>query len=554
MIVEISVSQLAIIDQTTLSLGRGLTVLTGETGAGKSLLIDAIQLALGERADADQVRDHAASATVAVAFDLTGRPEIIDLCRELGVSTDDAMLFVQREVFAEGRSQCRLGGRLTPATVLRQLGDSLVDLHGQHDHQSLLHTERHLEYLDLWIGAEASHLRKETKAAYTSYVEAKRKLDAVRADIQNRDRKLDLLRFQIEEIQSVGPQIGEYLELQTNLTRLQHLEKLVTAAEGARQNLSEAEGSALELTGNALKSLEEAQKYDPLVSAMAGQLREVVFQLEDLSSSLGKFLDGLDATPDAAEELSNRLESLKRLRRKYGEDEEKILRSLEDARLQLEALEDVEASEEALDAKVQTSLDLFLKHANTLSELRKKRSKEFSIEIEAQLQDLALENSRFAVGLKPADPSARGVDDIEFVFSANPGEPLRPLERVASGGEVSRLMLAMKTVLAGKAGVPTLIFDEVDNGLGGRVGAIVGRKLVELSRLYQVVVISHLPQVAALADQHFKIEKAEVDSRTSTRVRKLDPPERVEEIARMLAGEELSDTALAHARQLLGVA
>jgi DNA repair protein RecN (Recombination protein N) len=552
MIAELSVSQLAIIEQTTLRLERGFTVLTGETGAGKSLLIDAIQLALGERADSDLVRDQAKSANVSVAFDLSGQPELAQLCLDLSVPLEDAVLYVTRELFAEGRSQCRLGGRLMPASVLRQLGDSLVDLHGQHDHQSLLHQDRHLDYLDLWIGQDAKTLRKETQEAFQSFSEAKRKLESVRADIQHRERKLDLLRFQVEEIEAVAPAVGEYADLQTTLSRLQNLERLMTATETAKQSLSESDGSALELAGQALKALEEAQRHDPALVAMASQLRDAIFQMEDLTSSLAKFADGLEASPDALEQTSNRLEALRKLRRKYGDDETAILQLLADAKAQLGTLEDGEVNEKLLEAKVNETEQKLLAETKKLSDLRRARSRHFSEEIEAEFKDLALQNARFGVGIKPSEPSATGADEVEFVFSANPGEPLRPLQRVASGGEVSRLMLAMKTVLAGKAGVPTLIFDEIDSGMGGRVGAIVGRKLADLAAIYQVLVISHLPQVAALASHHFRIEKTETEGRTATRVRRLNSEERLHEIARMLAGEQVSETALAHAKELLG--
>jgi DNA repair protein RecN (Recombination protein N) len=552
MIAELSVSHLAIIEKTTLRLERGLTVLTGETGAGKSLLIDAIQLALGERADSDLVREGAKSASVSVAFDLSGYPEIVQLCEELGVPLEDSVLFVTRELFAEGRSQCRLSGRLMPATVLRQLGDALVDLHGQHDHQSLLHQDRHVDYLDLWIGLEAHALRNSVKEAFTAYSAAKRKLEAMRADIQQRERKLDLLRFQIEEVEAVSPQLGEYEELQTTLSRLQNLERLMHAAQISREAISESEGSALELTGVALKSLEEARRYDPALGAMADQLSEIVFSLEDLASALTKFADALETSPDALDATSNRLEALRKLRRKYGEDESTILESLAEAKLQLANLEDGQSNEATLEKQAKELEQELMLACRSLSELRKSRSRPFSEEIEIQLQDLALSNARFGVGVKPTEPTATGSDDVEFVFSANPGEPLRPLQRVASGGEVSRLMLAMKTVLAGKAGVPTLIFDEIDSGMGGRVGAIVGKKLADLAELYQVLVISHLPQVAALANHHFRIEKTELSDRTATTVRRLDPDQRLQEIARMLAGEQITETALAHARELLG--
>jgi DNA repair protein RecN (Recombination protein N) len=552
MIAELSVSQFAIIDQTTLPLGRGFTVLTGETGAGKSLLIDAIQLALGERADTDLVRDQAKSAIVSIAFDLSDSPGVQALCVELGAPLEDGMLFVTREVFAEGRSQCRLGGRLAPAQVLRQIGETLVDLHGQHDHQSLLHQERHLDYLDLWIGPTAKVLRGQTREIFATMTETRRRLSAIRSEARDRERKIDQLRYQIEEIEGVSPAIGEYEQTQNTLRRLLNLERLTSAASLAKDCLSDTEGSVLELGATALKALEEGGRFDPVLSALADQLREILFQAEDLASSLAQFKDGLESSSGESDQISDRLEALKKLRRKYGSNETAVLETLANARAELLQIEAGEEGEEELERRLAVDEAEFGSRALELSELRKQKSRQFSEDVETQLKDLAFETARFGVGIKPASGSTTGIDDVEFVFSANPGEPLRPLHRVASGGEVSRLMLALKTVLAGKAGVPTLIFDEIDIGLGGRVGSIVGRKLAELSSVYQVIVISHLPQVAALASSHFRIEKSEVDGRTATRVRRLDPEERLTEIARMLAGETLTETALAHARDMLG--
>ncbi|HWD41188.1 MAG TPA: DNA repair protein RecN, partial [Fimbriimonas sp.] len=504
MIAELSVENVAIIERSNLRLGPGLTVLTGETGAGKSLLIDAIELALGERADSDLVRSGSRTANVSVVFDLQGQPEAQARCADLGIELEGGLLFVSREILVEGRSQCRIAGRLTPVSVLKQLGQVLVDLHGQHDHQSLLFPERHLGYLDLWIGESACFKKQQVREAFERHQAAKRQLEALRASVREREQKIDLLRYQVGEIELVAPMAGESEEIQAKILRLEHAERLATASLGALELLSEQEGSAVETLGAALKSLEDAARFDATLEAVLAPLREAVIQVDDAVRTLSSYSQQIESNPAELDELGNRLEALKKLRRKYGDDESEVLAFLAEAKSQLAILEDAEAGGERLAEVAEATFQELEAHCGELTKLRHDSAVKFAKLVEAQLHDLALERSRFEVGFKPAPPSPEGADEVEFVFTANPGEPLRPLARVASGGEVSRLMLAVKTALAGKAGVPTLIFDEIDSGLGGRVAGTVGKRLAGLAENYQVLVISHLPQVAALATVHYR--------------------------------------------------
>ena len=552
MIVELSVENLAIIERSDLVLGPGFTVMTGETGAGKSLLIDAVELALGERADAELVRSGSKSALVSAVFDLSQSPDLRAKCDELGVAIDDQTLFVQREVFVEGRSQCRIGGRLTPASILKQLGQTLVDLHGQHDHQSLLFPERHLPFLDQWIGPDAFSQLILVKAAFEQTRAIRSRLEALRADVRMREQKLDLLRYQIKEIEEADPKPGEMDEAVARLSRLQNVERLSSSSSAALTALSDGEQPAIDLIRLALQHLDSAARYDPLVETFAQPVKESLFELEEATRAIRAYADSLEADPLALEEIAARIEVLKRLRRKYGESEVEVISFLVEAKLQLGELEDAEEGEERLKADLDESARHLEEISRSLSELRKQKSNDFSSCVEQQLQDLALERARFSVEFREKTPDETGLDDAEFYFSANPGEPPRPLSKIASGGEVSRLMLAIKSVLASGAGVPTLIFDEVDSGLGGRVAFTLGRKLEQLGKNYQVLVISHLPQVAARAKTHFKIEKLEQEGRVVTQVRKLSKPERLEEIARMLGGEAITPAALANARDLLG--
>jgi len=551
MITELSVENLAIIDKTQIALGPGYTVLTGETGAGKTLLVDAIELALGERADSDQVRKGAKSASVSLVFDVSGFFETQRRCIELGIHPEDGQVFISREIVVEGRSQCRVNGKLTPVSVLKQLGQLLVDLHGQHDHQALLFPDRHLGYLDQWIGLDAELLLNRVSAAYQNHRKTKADLELVRTGIREREQRLDLLNYQIAEIEAVDPKIGETELLTAHLNKLQHVEKLTAATFAALQALSEQEGSAAEQIGNAAKELEAAARFDSHLEGPAKSLHDLQYQLEDVVRALAGYSSSLEFDAGSLEEVSGRLDNLWKLKRKYGDTEEEVLAFQNSAREQRAIVEDATASETLLARQEEQFRAELLSAANELSALRENKAVEFSSLIETQLHELALESARFSVSMREKEPDQTGLDDAEFLFTANPGEPLRPLAKIASGGEVSRLMLAIKTVLAGRAGVPCLIFDEIDTGMSGRIAATIGRKLAELAMEYQVIVISHLPQVAARGEVHFKIDKAKADGRNVTRIRKLDAKERENEIARMLGGEKVSEAALGNARELL---
>jgi len=552
MIVELTVENIAIIERANIALGPGFTALTGETGAGKSLLVDAIELVLGERADSELVRVGAPKANVSVVFDLSGRPGLLKFCQDQGIPTEDKTLFVQREVFAEGRSQCRVGGKLLPVSQLKQLGSLLVDLHGQHDHQSLLNPETHVGYLDAWIGQPAIKLLSKVASAYSTVEELRRKLAAIRQGQRDREHKLDLLKFQVNEIEAVMPKPGELAELETQLNRLRNNERLAAATFGSLALLQDNESSADEKIGASLRNLEEAARLDPSLEQIVKPIQEALFNLQDGVHALRAYGETLESDPNRLDEVATRIDAIQRLRRKYGDDEPAILEFLERARQELSLLDDAESSEFELGQREAAAERDLSALCAELAVLRHEKAAEFSDLVEQQLRDLAMEHAVFEVSFRVKPPDASGAENVEFFFSANAGEAARPLGKIASGGEVSRVMLAIKTALAGRAGVPTLIFDEVDTGLGGRVAAVVARKLAELAAHYQVVVISHLPQIAAAAASHFRIEKDESSGRVQTSVIPLDQNGRVAEVARMLAGEEITETSIANARELIG--
>jgi DNA repair protein RecN (Recombination protein N) len=551
MIVELTVENFAIIDRTQLSLGPGFTVLTGETGAGKSLLVDAIQLALGERADTDQVRAGAAKATVSLVVDLSHNPGLLRRCSELGFEPDEGSLYIQREVFAEGRSQVRIGGRLVPVGALKQLGAALVDLHGQHDHQALLHRETHLGFLDAFGGAGHTELLARVAQAHGLTADARRKLQLLRQGVREREQRLDMLRFQIQEIEAVSPEPGEAASLESALARLKHAEKLGQAVNGAIADLADREDAAMDLLGRAVRSLEDAARLDPELEAAIQPLRDAFYSTQDSVAVLRTYAERLEADPAALDDLARRADQLKRLMRKYGETEALVLQFLAEAKSEEAALADAGMSEADLRAQVERCEAELASACAELTALRLATATRFTAAIRTHLAELAMERAEVQVSIRAREAEADGADDVEFLFTANSGEPPRPLAKIASGGEISRVMLALKSAMAGSAGVPSLIFDEIDSGLSGRAAATMGLKLEALASHYQVVAISHLPQIAGRADQHYRIEKVESGGRTITRVVELRGAEREEEIARMLAGARVTETSLANARELL---
>ncbi len=553
MVIELSVENVAIIERSTLSLGSGLTVLTGETGAGKSLLVDAIELALGERADSDLVRTGASRAVVSVVFDLSRSPDLVRFCADLGLELENGQLFIQREVLAEGRSQCRVAGKLVAVSALRKLGEQLVDLHGQHDHQTLLQPDRHGDYLDLWIGEPAFSLLEKVRAAYGDWDSANSRLNSLRKGVRDRERQVDMLRFMIAEIETVSPKAGEMEELESALSRMQNVGRLSDATLGVLARMTDDEGAALERIGQSVRDLEACARLDPLLSEPHSQIQSAYYLLQDSLHELRRYADQLEADPQILEDTAARIDNLKKLRRKYGDDETAVLLALEEARAELDMLTGEGLDETQLQAAVAEFRTALESVVAQLTAIRTDKSRLFSKSVTSELHELAMEKASFTVQVEPRAIDASGGDKIEFFFSANPGESERPLAKIASGGEISRTMLALKTVLAGKAGVPTLIFDEVDAGLSGKAAATVARKLEALAESYQVIAISHLPQIASRARTHFRIEKSESGGRVQTSVYLLSPDERVEEIARMIGGEAVTEVARANARELLGV-
>lgn len=551
LIVELHVENIAIIESAGLSLGPGFTVLTGETGAGKSLIADAIELALGARADADMVRAGANRALVAMTLDLSDAPSSTAALGKLGIFPEEGLLYVQREVFAEGKSQARINGRPVPLSVMREVGRQLIDLHGQHEHQGLIHPENHVRYLDAWIGDPAELTLRKVAESYASCQSLRARLEGLRMNRREREQQLDLLRFQRQEIESVAPRQGEFEELQMRLKKLQSVASIKDHSEAALARLNEADESAHDQLANALSSVESIADTDPGLREAAEMLQSAIASVQEAARAIRNATQEGALDPSAVEDVAARLDLLRRLRSKYGDDEAEVLAHLENVRERLVRLEVDEADEPALEAALEESLSRLHGLCEELRAIRRDGAREFDALVAEELRELAMDAAVFSTEFEPREPDGSGADDVQFQFSANKGEPARPLSKIASGGEVSRVMLTLKSVLAGKEGVPTLVFDEVDSGLGGQAASVVGRKLAQLAADAQVIAISHLAQIAAQATSHFHIRKVPAGDRMVTEVRALANHERIEEIARMIAGEEVGEAALAQAKELL---
>ena len=564
MLVELHVTNFALIDHLDLSFGAGLNILTGETGAGKSIIIDALGLALGERAGHDLVRTGAGKATVEAVFDLTHAPaEMRQKLSDAGLSGEDDgeeedTLFVTRDLAKSGgKSSCRINGRLMPVAVLKEIAEGLVDVHGQHEHQSLLAADRHIDILDNWGGKDALALRQQVAELAGEANALKRDREKLRTDARERARMLDLYRFQQEELVQADLRPDEEDELAADRTRLGSSEKLSAAAAEAYAALSgggRGTGGALDALNAALASVEHAAGLDENLAPLIETLQNAVVYAEDASRGLRVYQESVESNPERLEEIETRLDLIRTLKRKYGETVAEIIAYAADLNAKLDALENSEAREEALTQSIAAAESKLAAAAAKLSAVRRKAAVKFAAGITRELTDLGMAATKFEVSLEPQAVSAKGADRVEFLLSPNPGEPLRPLAKIASGGEMSRIMLAMKSVLAKSGTIPTMIFDEIDVGVGGRTAQTIGDKLEALAKDAQVLCITHLPQIASRAATHFFIEKQVQDGRTTVSVAPLDSEGRIDEIARMLGGSRRSEAVVQHAREMLSVA
>jgi DNA repair protein RecN (Recombination protein N) len=543
MIRYLAIRNLAVLESVTVDFEPSFNILTGETGAGKSILVEAVGLLLGGRASQDLLRTGAELATVEAIFEVRGP----DAPREI---------VVRREITAQGRSRAFIDGALATAGALKALADRLVELHGQHEHQQLLDPEQHLPTLDAWAGLGAA--QGEVAAAFDTVRQLREQLDRLRMDSRERAARLELVEFQLSELTKAALQPGEDEELVTVRQVLRSADTIQRLCAESYAELYDAEQSALTALGHVWKRVEELATIDPRFATHLEQRDAVKAQLEDLAFTLRDYAAGIDASPGRLELVEDRLALLERLKRKHGPTLHEVIARRERLEAEHQALTGGESSAGAIEQALAGASQVFLDRARELSRKRRGAAGKFATALEGELAALAMARTRFEVRIETSEDegrwSARGIDGGEFYLSPNPGEELRPLARIVSGGELSRVMLALKTLSAGDGTDKTLIFDEVDAGIGGRVATVVGAKLQALGDRFQVLCITHLPQIAACGSTHFSIEKAVRGERTVTSVTRLDQDARVAEIARMIGGAAAGAHALASARELLGAA
>lgn len=553
MLMELRIRDFAVIHDLSLELEGGLVVLTGETGAGKSIVVGALSLLLGERASSESVRAGADRAVVEAVFDLADRPALLGLLGELGIPPEDGLLILRREVHAEGRNRAWINGSPATAGTVGTFGRALVDLHGQHEHQTLLRPDEQRGILDAFAASEG--LAADVAARHARLRELHEELEARRARGRELEGRADFLRFQLGEIEEARLRPDEDREVEGELRRLDHAGELSSEAEAIHQALYAGEGAVSEVLADALERLRRLARLDPSLEAVRDLVESAYHQAEEAGRAAGAHAAGVDVDPRRAEELRRRADLLFRLKRKYGPGLDDVLAS--GARLAGE-LDELDASGlalEGLERDVEAARAALLERAGELSAARHEGAARLATEVRSILPDVGLTGALFDVALTPVDaPGPGGAERVEFLASLNPGFEPRPLARIASGGELSRVMLALKAILAKVDRVPTLVFDEVDAGIGGTVATDVARKLASVAEHHQVFVITHLPQLASRATLHFRVAKDEAGGIASAKATRLGGEERVREIARMLGGDPDSATSREHARELLGVA
>jgi DNA repair protein RecN (Recombination protein N) len=550
MLVELRIRDYAVVDDLTLSLGSGLNALTGETGAGKSIIVGALSLLLGERASSDVVRAGADRATVEAVFDLEGLPAVRERVEELGFRLDDGLLILRREVAAAGRNRAWVGGSPATAGVVGELGTALVDLHGQHEHQTLLRPRDQRSILDAFGGSR--DIARDVADRYKRLQELRRELEDREERRREVETRADFLRFQLSEIDEAQVLPGEDADLVAEAGRHEHSEELAQGAAALYQALYDTEGAVADRLADARRALERLADFDPSLRPEIERLDEAFHIVSDAGRRIGDYAGTVDHDPERLEEVRVRLDRIFRLKRKYGPELADVLETAQRVRSELADHDDADHDLSRVRADIDVAERDLAARAGALSAARMEAAGRLSSEVGAVLPDLGLAGGTFEVRLTLHEAvAAGGAESVEFLVAPNQGFAPMPLSKIASGGELSRIMLALKSILASVDRVPVLIFDEIDAGVGGVVATAVAEKLAQVAERHQVFVVTHLPQVASHARSHLLVEKGDGAGVTSTSVRELRAEARVEEIARMLGGDPHSATSREHARELL---
>ena len=551
MLLQLTVTNYAIAEKLELQFDQGMTALTGETGAGKSIVLDALSLTLGGRADAGAVRAGAKRADITAVFDIRNNPEAHQWLEEHDLDGDDECL-LRRVIGRDGRSRSYINGLPCPLQDLKQLGGLLMDIHSQHQHQSLLRKDNHRRLLDEFAGAQP--LAEEVYSAFRQWKDVRDRLEDVRTRKDEHEARLQLLRYQVEELQRLDLGEQELAELEKEQKELAHAEQVLQHSHTAAQICSEDEISASDLVRQAVQQIEQIPVELPALTETLKMLQDAEIQLQEAGNTLRHFIDGYELDPERLLAVEERLSAIYQLARKHHIAANELPQLRQSLASELEQLESGGDSVEHLESELERLQDHYRSLADNLSEQRHKTAVMLDERIGSELNKLNMGEASFITQLSRHDeglPSPHGHEEIEFLISANPGQPARPLAKVASGGELSRISLAIQVVVAQTSTIPSLVFDEVDVGIGGGTAEVVGRLLRLLGETGQVVCVTHLPQVAAQAHQHLFVSKSIQDQATYSRVDKLDDDARIQEVARMLGGVNLTEPTLAHAREMV---
>ncbi|NCA66786.1 MAG: DNA repair protein RecN [Clostridia bacterium] len=554
MLTSLNIKNIALIDECRLSLGKGLNILSGETGAGKSIIIDALSFVLGCRADKSLIRFGEKQATVEAVFEVEN-PDVLSLMEELGLQAENTIII--KRTMTDSRNDIRVNGEPFTISMLKRLTSLLVDILGQHEHQSLLKTSNHIELLDKYAGDEAVIIKKEVFELYNEYSAIRAKIEQL-GDSNDRARKLDILKYQINEIETAELKEGEEAELFALRDKYRNSEKIVGAVSGAYNAIDSQESSIISALSIAMSYLSPVAVYDNTLAELLARLDSAKIELNDIAYTLRAFADGFEYDERTANRIEQRVDTIKLLKRKYGNSVEAILATLSNYIIQYEELNNAEEQLDKLNNALSKLTAKLYNKAVTLSKLRRSAAISFEKRIISELQELAMKGTDFKVNMADMPDiemlesaiCANGFDQVDFLISPNKGEPLKPLVKIASGGEMSRIMLSLQNIISGLDGIETLVFDEIDTGISGYVAQVVAVKLNNISRNKQIIAITHLPQLASFADNHYLISKSVLVDKTITELTLLSENSRISEVVR-LSGGVGSDISRLHAKELL---
>lgn len=548
MLQNLHVKNLALINETEVEFKGGLNILSGETGAGKSIIIGSINLALGEKVQKEMLRDNADTALVELVF-YVENPATLEAVRALGIEVEDETIILSRKITA-GRAIARINGEAVSASKMKEAAALLIDIHGQHEHQSLLSKRKHLEILDLFAKDLLREQKQKLSVCYREYRKLLDELEQSDSDTEERARELSFLEYEAKEIEDANLTLGEDVELEEQFRKYSNGKKILDAIHVVQAATAEEDESASERISRAVRELAGVSGYDKRVEELENQLTEIDNLLGDFNREVASYLSEEEFDNETYFEIEKRLDFINHLKSKYGNSIEQILESYNIKCERIAVLKDYDEYLKQLLSKINHKKQELTQLSDEVSAIRQKESVVLTNAIRQALMDLNFLDVRFTMEFRKIDFTENGTDEVEFMISTNPGEPLKPLGKVASGGELSRIMLAIKTVLAENDHIETLIFDEIDSGISGRTAQMVSEKMNELGRSHQIICITHLPQIAAMADTHFLIEKSVENDTTVSHIHELSDEESVQELARMLGGVEITDKVVENAREM----